>query len=160
MGVSWHTNLPDLVEIMTKPKVVIASDHAGVSLKHVLVGVIETAGFHVEDLGAHDASQKSDYPVHGRAVAQKIISGEALFGVAICGSGIGISIAANRHAGVRAALCHSGLAAQLARAHNNANVLALGARLIGEEEAKECVARFLTTEFEGGRHTGRVEQLG
>lgn len=160
MGVSWHTLPLYIASYMAKPTVVIANDHAGVVLKRALVPVIEKAGFVVADLGSHDSSIKSDYPAHGTAVAQKIAAGEATFGIAICGSGIGISIAANRHAGVRAALCHSGLAAQLARAHNNANVLALGARLIGEEEAKECVARFLTTEFEGGRHTGRVEQLG
>lgn len=145
--------------IASSDKVVaIGSDHAGVALKSVLIPVIEAAGYSALDCGTHgDASV--DYPDYGAAVAQAVLEGKARFGVAICGSGIGISIAANRFKGIRAALCHSGLSAELSRRHNDANVLALGARLIGDAEAKECIERFLTTDFEGGRHTARVEKL-
>lgn len=144
---------------MTNRIVAIASDHAGLALKEALKPEIEALGFEWLDLGTN-SEQSVDYPDYGDAVANAIISGKALFGIVICGSGIGISIAANRHKGVRAALCSSGLAASLSRQHNDANVLALGARLIGIEEAKECVQRFLNTPFEGGRHSGRVAKLG
>lgn len=146
---------------MSKPNdrvVALGSDHAGVALKSVLIPVVEACGFTVLDLGTHGAASV-DYPDYGAKVAQSILAGNAIFGIAICGSGIGISIAANRFHGVRAALCHSGLAAELSRRHNDANVLALGARLIGEAEAKESVERFLSTAFEGGRHQARVEKL-
>jgi len=144
---------------VTDKTIAIASDHAGVALKDALKQEIVALGFEAWDLGTH--SQDSvDYPDYGNAVAHAILGGKARLGVAICGSGIGISIAANRHKGIRAALCSSGLAASLSRQHNDANVLALGARLIGIEEAKECVRRFLTTQFEGGRHATRVSKLG
>lgn len=139
--------------------VAIANDHAGVELKRALVSEIEAHGFTVLNLGT-DTVDSVDYPDYGKKIAEAVTSGKAQFGVAICGSGVGISIAANRIKGARAALCHSGITAQLARQHNDANILALGARLIGAEEAKECVRRFLTTAFEGGRHTQRVEKLG
>lgn len=139
--------------------VAMASDHAGVVLKTALKPLVESLGFSVTDLGT-DSSDSVDYPVYGNAVANAVVSEQAEFGIAICGSGIGISIAANRVNGARAALCHTSLHAALARQHNNANILCLGARLIGEAEAQECVTRFLTTLFEGGRHGKRVEQLG
>ncbi len=140
--------------------VAIANDHAGVALKKVLMAEITARGFTPLDLGT-DTSDSVDYPDYGAAVAHAIREGRAQFGIAICGTGIGISIAANRHAGIRAAVCSNGLAAELAREHNNANVLCLGARLIGEAQATECVKRFLTTTFEGGeRHARRVEKLG
>ena len=139
--------------------VAIANDHAGVALKQALLPHIAACGFTVTDLGTH-TTDSVDYPDYGHRVATEIASGNAQFGVAICGSGIGISIAANRVAGARAALCHSGLTAQLSRQHNNANILCLGARLIGEAEAAECVQRFLTTAYEAGRHEVRVEKLG
>ncbi|MES2984550.1 MAG: ribose 5-phosphate isomerase B [Pseudomonadota bacterium] len=138
--------------------VAIANDHAGVALKQALLGDIAACGFTVLDLGA-TTTDSVDYADYGHAVAQAVSEGRAQFGIAICGSGIGISIAANRHAGIRAALCSSGLAAELSRQHNNANVLCLGARLIGEAEAKECVRRFLTTAFEGGRHAARITKI-
>ena len=142
-----------------KQTVAIANDHAGLALKHVLLAEIAACGFTALDLGTNSADSV-DYPDFGDAVAQAVTDGRAQLGIAICGSGIGISIAANRHAGIRAALCSSGLAAELSRQHNDANVLCLGARLIGEAEAKECVKRFLTTAFEGGRHAVRVKKLG
>jgi len=142
-----------------KQTVAIANDHAGLALKNVLLKQIDACGFSTLDLGTN-STESVDYPDYGHAVARAVSDGRAKFGIAICGSGIGISIAANRHAGIRAALCSSGLAAELSRQHNDANVLCLGARLIGEAEATECVRRFLTTAFEGGRHTARVEKLG
>ncbi len=128
-------------------------------LKQLLVSELAALGFTALDLGTHTADSV-DYPDYGSAVAKAVTDGSAQFGIAICGSGIGISIAANRVAGARAALCSTGLAAELSRQHNDANILCLGARLIGDAEAKECVKRFLTTAFEGGRHTKRVEKLG
>jgi ribose 5-phosphate isomerase B len=143
---------------LSKP-VAIANDHAGLMLKQLLVGELAALGFTALDLGTHTADSV-DYPGYGSTVAKAVTDGSAQFGIAICGSGIGISIAANRVAGARAALCSTGLAAELSRQHNDANILCLGARLIGDAEAKECVKRFLTTAFEGGRHTKRVEKLG
>jgi len=138
--------------------VAIANDHAGVALKSALLPEVEACGFAVLDLGTN-SSDSVDYPDYGYLVADAVTTGRAQFGIAICGSGIGISIAANRKAGARAALCSTGLAAELSRQHNDANILALGSRLIGEAEAKECVRRFLTTKFEGGRHDIRVKKL-
>lgn len=139
--------------------VAIANDHAGVALKEVLLAELNACGFTPLDLGTN-STDSVDYPDYGKLVAEAVAHGRAQFGIAICGSGIGISIAANRHPGIRAALCSTGLAAELSRLHNDANVLCLGARLIGDAEAKECVRRFLTTPFEGGRHAKRVEKLG
>jgi ribose 5-phosphate isomerase B len=140
--------------------VAIANDHAGPALKALLVDEVKALGFTVLDLGTN-TTDSVDYPDYGNAVAKAVLDGRAQFGIAICGTGIGISIAANRHVGIRAALCSTGLAAELSRQHNDANILCLGARLIGDAQAKECVKRFLTTAFEGGgRHTKRVEKLG
>lgn len=139
--------------------VAVANDHAGLGLKAALLPEIAACGFGVLNLGS-DTADSVDYPDYGHKIAEAIAQGKAQWGIAICGSGLGISIAANRHAGIRAARCATGLDAELARRHNDANVLCLGARMIGELEAKECVHRFLTTAFEGGRHTARVEKLG
>jgi ribose 5-phosphate isomerase B len=139
--------------------VAIAADHGGFELKSALVPVLQALGFAVLDLGT-SSSDSVDYPEFADAVAAALKDGRAGRGVLICGTGIGISIAANRHAGVRAAPCHDGLTARLARQHNDANVLALGGRLIGIETAKDCLANFLRTPFEGGRHARRVAKLG
>lgn len=139
--------------------VAFANDHAGLSLKEPLMGLARELGFEILNLGT-DSTDSVDYPDFGKNIAQTVAQGKADFGIGICGSGIGISIAANRIAGARAALCQTGLSAQLAREHNNANILCLGARMVGIEEAKECAARFLQTEFAGGRHQARVEKLG
>ena len=139
--------------------VAIASDHAGYELKTLLAADLAELGYSVVDLGTHSTASV-DYPDFGHAMARALADGEARRGVLICGSGIGISIAANRHAGVRAALCHDTVSARLSRQHNDANVLALGARLIGIEVAKDCLRTFLSTDFEGGRHQRRVEKLG
>lgn len=138
--------------------IAIANDHAGVALKQALMAQVAALGFTPLNLGT-DSADSVDYPDYGEAVAQAVLDGRAGRGIAICGSGIGISIAANRHKGIRAALCTTTEAATLARQHNDANVLCLGARLIGEAEAKACVKAFLTTDFEGGRHQRRVAKL-
>jgi len=143
---------------MAAKPIVIASDHAGFELKRVLVDELERAGHRVVDLGT-DSTSSVDYPDYADKLAAAIEAGQAERGVLICGSGIGISIAANRHPHLRAALCHDNLSARLARQHNDANVLALGARLIGVDVAKDCLATFLATPFEGGRHARRVDKL-
>lgn len=142
----------------TLETIAIASDHAGVDLKAALAKDLRALGYEVKDLGTH-STESVDYPDFGHAVAKEITSGNASRGVVICGSGIGISIAANRHEGIRAALCHDGLEAKLARKHNDANVLALGARIIGLEAAKDALKSFLSTNFEGGRHQRRIDKI-
>ncbi len=144
--------------IAMKP-IALASDHAGYELKTVLAGELEAAGYTVLDLGT-DGPDSVDYPDYGHALAAAISEGRVDRGVAVCGTGIGISIALNRHPGVRAAPCHDDTSARLAREHNDANVLALGARLIGSEVAKDCLKVFLDTGFAEGRHVGRVAKLG
>jgi ribose 5-phosphate isomerase B len=149
---------PSLAVGASTDVVAVASDHAGVGLKSVLAEELRALGREVRDLGAH-GPESVDYPDYGAAMARAIMSGEARLGVIVCGTGIGIGIAANRFAGVRAAVCHDSTSARLARQHNDANVLALGARLIGEETARDCLRTFLATEFEGGRHALRVDKL-
>ena len=144
---------------MPEKAIAIASDHAGYDLKSLLIEELKALGHEALDLGTHD-SASVDYPDFGHALAEAIASGKAERGVAVCGTGIGISIAVNRHAGVRAAVYHDETSARLAREHNDANVLALGARLIGPEVAKDCLKTFLETEFSKGRHTPRVAKLG
>lgn len=139
-------------------KIAISSDHAGFRLKETLRRWIDAAGYASIDLGTY-SDESVDYPDYGYAVAQAVASGDARWGVVICGTGIGISIAANRHARIRAALCHDSATARLARQHNDANVLALGARILDEETAKDCLATFLSTPYEGGRHDRRVAKL-
>jgi ribose 5-phosphate isomerase B len=139
--------------------IAIAADHGGFDLKTALVPILHEHGLTVLDLGttSHEAV---DYPDVAATLAAALAEGRVSRGILICGTGIGISIAANRHPGIRAALCHDGLTARLARQHNDANVLALGGRLLGIETAKDCLAAFLTTPFEGGRHARRVTKLG
>ena len=142
-----------------KTRVAIGSDHAGYSLKEELKDDLVRMGMEVVDYGTTNAEQSVDYPDIANRVADAVLKG-IQFGVLICGSGIGMSIAANRHPGIRAALCHDGLSAELSRRHNNANILCLGARVLGSETAKRALLRFLQTDFEGGRHQFRVEKLG
>ncbi len=147
---------------MSKNQVVIAlaSDHAGFDLKQQIIKFLENKNYELIDLGPDSDDGVDDFPDFGFALADVIASDKAELGIAICGSGIGISIAVNRNSKVRAAPCSSVELAETARQHNNANVLALGARFISEEEALKCVEKFLETEFEGGRHVRRVEKLG
>lgn len=142
----------------TNGKIAVASDHAGFKLKTRIVEYLKAEGYEVADLGTL-SEERVDYPDYGFRLAEAVAKGEVPRGIAICGSGIGISIALNRNPKVRAALCGDVTAARLARLHNDANVLALGERLIGLEVALDCVKAFLTTGFEGGRHAGRVEKL-
>ena len=139
--------------------IALASDHAGYALKALLVEELRAAGHVVLDLGPFDEASV-DYPDYGAKLADAIADGRATHGIAVCGSGIGISIAANRNLAVRCALVTSGLMARLARQHNDANCIALGSRIIGIEAARACVHEFLATEFAGGRHAGRVAKLG
>ena len=143
---------------MSKVTVAVATDHAGFPLKELVVDEIRRLDFGVLDLGTNGTASV-DYPDFGHAAAEAVQGGRAARAVVICGTGIGIGIAANRHAGVRAAVCHDTSTARLARQHNDANVLALGARIVGPEVARDCVRAFLTTEFEGGRHVPRVAKL-
>lgn len=144
---------------MTKPTVAFAADHAGFELKNLLRDELKAQGYGILDLGTNGPNSV-DYPDYGRALGEAVGAGKAACGIAVCGTGIGISIAANRIPGCRAALCHDITSARLCREHNDANVLALGARLIGVETARDCVKTFLATDFGGGRHTGRVAKLG
>ena len=140
-------------------RVAVASDHAAVSLKATLVAWLQEAGHDVLDLGP-DTDARVDYPDYGYKLAEAVAAGEAERGIALCGSGIGISIAVNRNPALRCALVSDPLAAALSREHNDANAIALGARLIGEDMAKACVTAFLDTAFAGGRHAPRVDKLG
>jgi len=138
--------------------VAVASDHAGFDLKEILKRDLQAAGHEVLDLGTN-STQSVDYPDFGQALAEAVASGKASRGVLVCGTGIGISIAANRNPGIRAALVHDVTSARLSREHNDANVVAFGQRVIGEETAREALKVFLSTNFEGGRHAGRVAKL-
>lgn len=139
-------------------RIAIASDHAAFELKAGLVAWLRDQGFEVLDLGP-DGPESVDYPDYGYAVADAIARGDAARGIALCGSGIGISIAVNRHPAARCALVSEPLSARLARTHNDANVIALGARLIGPEMARACIETFLATDFLGDRHQRRVAKL-
>lgn len=142
-----------------KPNTIaIASDHAGIELKQQLVQALGQLGFDAHDLGPATA-ESVDYPDYANRLCEWLLSHPQAKGVLICGSGIGMSIAANRHKGIRAALCHNGLEASLSRKHNDANILCLGARMVGIEVAKDALKQFVTTEFEGGRHAKRLEKL-
>ncbi|MBI4816309.1 MAG: ribose 5-phosphate isomerase B [Deltaproteobacteria bacterium] len=139
-------------------KIALASDHAGLGLRTELVRYVETMGHEVEDLGAH-TSERSDYSDWAHLVAKRIQRGEVDRGILVCGSGIGMSIAANRHTGVRAVIAMIEHQARMARQHNDANVLCLGERFVGVDVAKQITTVFLSTEFEGGRHADRVAKI-
>ena len=138
--------------------IAVASDHAGFDLKEILKRDLQEAGLEVLDLGTN-SNQSVDYPDFGIAMADAVASGKAKRGVLVCGTGIGISMAANRNPKVRAALVHDVTSARLSRLHNDANVVAFGQRLIGTETAREALKVFLGTAFEGGRHANRVAKL-
>lgn len=144
---------------MNISKIYIASDHAGYETKMQVKGILENMGVLVIDLGTDNAKNSVDYPDFAALVANSIKSNDE-FGVLICGSGIGISIAANRFSHIRCALGHNATIARLSREHNDANVLCFGARVVGAEVIKDMVEVFFTTEFSGGRHQKRVEKLG
>ena len=139
-------------------RIAIASDHAALDLKRALYDWLIEAGHEVTDLGSHDATSV-DYPDYGYKLAAAVAAGDAERGIALCGSGIGISIAVNRNSACRCALVSEPLSARLSREHNDANVLAMGARLTGVDMAKACIEAFLTTPFGGDRHVRRVTKL-
>ena len=139
-------------------KIALAADHAGFGLKDELVAWLRQQGHEVSDLGT-SGPDSVDYPQFGKKLAEAVANGEAERGIVVCGSGIGISIAVNRNPACRCARVDDPLSAALAREHNEANVIALGARLVGPDMAKACVAAFLDTQFAGGRHQRRVDQL-
>ena len=139
-------------------RIALSADHAGYELKDALAAWLREGGHEVIDLGTN-GPQSVDYPDFGARLGRAVADGDAERGIAICGSGIGIAIAANRNPGCRCAQVNEPLSASLARTHNDANAIALGARLIGVDMAKACVTAFLSTEFEGGRHQRRVNML-
>jgi ribose 5-phosphate isomerase B len=139
-------------------RIVLTADHAGVDLKDELAAWLGEQGHEILDLGTH-GHDSVDYPRFGAILADALADGRAERGITVCGSGIGVAIAANRNPACRCAQVAEPLSASLARQHNNANAIALGARLIGIEMAKACVSAFLSTDFLGGRHERRVEQL-
>ena len=139
-------------------RIALAADHAGYQLKDELAIWLREAGHEISDLGTN-GPESVDYPQYGAKLAEEIASGRAQRGIAVCGSGLGISMAVNRNPACRCARVDDPLSARLAREHNDANVLAMGARLIGHDMARACVTAFLGTDFAGGRHQRRVDQL-
>ena len=139
-------------------KIAIGCDHGGLHLKQEIKELLSTLGHEVEDFGTH-STESCDYPDIAEPVAHAVVDGAADRGILICGTGIGIGIASNKIAGVRAALCHDTFSAHASREHNNANILTMGERVIGPGLAKDIVTIWLNTEFEGGRHARRVEKI-
>jgi ribose 5-phosphate isomerase B len=138
--------------------VAIANDHAGLDLKHIVMRYLSDRGMTITDLGTQ-TYDSVDYPDYADRMAEALSNDPECFGILICGTGIGISIAANRHPHIRAALCHNSTDARLSRQHNDANIIALGARTMGSEVALECIETFLNTAFEGGRHERRIAKM-
>ena len=141
-----------------KPRIAIGSDHAGYSVKEAIRKFLEATGYDVEDQGTWN-EESVDYPDFGKAVGERVATKQADLGIAVCGTGIGISIAANKVPGIRAALAHDVVTARLAREHNDANVLALGGRVVTDTLAVEMVQTFLTTAYLGGRHQRRLDKI-
>lgn len=139
-------------------KIVLAADHGGYRLKEEIKDYLVKEGYEINDIGTYN-EESVDYPEYGKKAAEIVAAKEADFGIIVCGTGIGISIAANKVSGVRAALCHNVFTAKLTREHNDANILALGGRVIGTGLALEMVKTFLNTKFEGGRHQKRVDKI-
>ncbi|NLY86951.1 MAG: ribose 5-phosphate isomerase B [Clostridiales bacterium] len=138
--------------------IAIGCDHAGFELKEAVKAQLEVAGYQMIDVGTY-SSESVDYPIYGHAVGRAVTEGRADRGIAICGSGIGISIACNKVPGIRAALCTSVEMAEMSRRHNNANVICMGGRMVGQDLAFEMVDKWLSTEFEGGKHERRINEL-
>lgn len=142
----------------TNTRIVLSSDHAAIDLRQKIAAHIKTLGWEVEDIGPI-TTESTHYPLHGRAAAERVASGDCRFGIIICGTGQGIMMAANKVAGIRCGVCSEPFSARMIRQHNDANMLAIGARVIGEGLALEVVEAFLAAEFEGGRHATRVEMI-
>jgi ribose 5-phosphate isomerase B len=146
------------IPVTIEKTIAIAADHGGLEMKSVLFDMLVNNGYDVLDLGT-SKTESVDYPDYAYELSRVLIEEKAFRGVLICGSGIGISIAANRFPQIRAALVHDALGAKLCRKHNNANVIAFGGRVLGIETARDCLNIFLNTDFEGGRHDRRVAKL-
>lgn len=136
----------------------IGNDHVAVDMKNEIKDYLEEKGHKVVDFGTNQA-ERCNYPVYGKAVAEAVVSGEVEYGVLICGTGVGISLAANKVAGIRACVCSEPYSAKLSKEHNNTNIIAFGARVIGIETAKMIVDEWLAAEFEGGRHQTRIDMI-
>lgn len=140
------------------PKIAVACDHAGTQTKNSLIEMLEAEGYTVKDFGTF-SEESVDYPDYAHPLAEAVENGEFPLGITLCGSGNGINMTANKHQGIRSALCWNTEIARLARAHNNANVCALPARFVSDAQAKEIVKIFLETDFDGGRHQRRIEKI-
>jgi ribose 5-phosphate isomerase B len=147
-----------LTDSSSKPRIVVGSDHAGFRAKETIKQFLIGAGYPVEDVGTF-SEESVDYPDYARAVGERVAAGRADLGVLACATGIGVSIAANKVEGIRAALAHDSLTARRAREHNDANVIALGGKIVGDEEAIEIVKEFLNAQFAGGRHQRRIDKI-
>ncbi len=139
-------------------KIAIGNDHVALDMKNHIVAYLEAKGYTLVNFGT-DTAERADYPLYGKAVAEAVASGECDLGILICGTGIGISLAANKVKGIRAAVCSEAYSAALTRRHNNANIIAFGARVVGTATAETIVDAFLEAEFEGGRHANRVDMI-
>ena len=139
-------------------KIAIGNDHAAVEMKNHIVKYLKAKGYEMVNFGT-DTNESCDYPLYGKKVADAIKNGECELGILICGTGIGISLAANKVKGIRAAVCSEGYSARLTRQHNNANIIAFGARVVDEKTAENIVDEFLNAEYEGGRHQKRVDMI-
>ena len=139
-------------------KLAVGSDHIGISLKRHLKEYLKQQGHEIIDVGA-DSEERTDYPIYGYKAAQLVISGEADYGILVCGTGVGISLAANKVNGIRAVVCSESYSAYMARLHNSANMVSMGARVVGEAVAEQIVDAFLNTDYEGGRHQRRIDML-
>lgn len=139
-------------------KIAIGNDHVAVEMKKHIKEYVEAKGFTVVNFGT-DTSERTDYPLYGKKVAEAVASGECDLGILICGTGVGISLAANKVPGIRAAVCSEPYTARLCRQHNNANIIAFGARVIGIATAEMIVDEFLTAQFEGDRHQRRIDMI-
>jgi ribose 5-phosphate isomerase B len=147
-----------LAETSPKPRIVVGADHAGFRAKEMIKKYLESAGYRVEDVGTY-SEESVDYPDYAKAVGERVAAGDDSLGIVVCGTGIGVSIAANKVEGIRAALAHDSLTARRAREHNDANVLALGGKVVGEDEAIAIVQEFLGAQFAGGRHQRRIDKI-
>lgn len=140
------------------PRIVLSSDHAAIDLRQAIARHVAARGYEVEDIGP-TTPESTHYPLHGRAAAERVASGDCQFGIIVCGTGQGIMMAANKVPGIRCGVCLDTFSARMIRAHNDANMLSLGARVVGEGLALEIVDAFLDTAFEGGRHATRVQMI-
>lgn len=139
-------------------KIAVANDHAAVKMKNEIISFVKDLGYDVLNFGT-DSEESCDYPIYGEKVANAVVNGEADCGILICGTGVGISIAANKVKGVRAAVCSDVTTARLVKEHNNANIIAFGARIVGAELAKDIVKAYLEAEFLGGKHERRINMI-